>query len=187
MASLYSVNKTTHLIPALENLQSSESCYNYLNIYSFLFYYAAFSISLGPGCCRTSSQTSRPGERRDGRGTCKCCLWKVGIHQITHKALNMLLMLPREVLFCSQQPSGLDKTTCTHMTSFIEISTSLSEFLAVHNTIIMYGQSHNYSLFKFKFAGQAFRMRNGAWRQELPNWRKSWKRSKATSRQWVTA
>lgn len=122
-----SVNKTTHLIPALENLQCSESCYKYLNIYSFL-YYAAFSISPGPGCCRKSSQTSRPGERRDGRGTCKCCLWKVGIHQITHKALNVLLMLAREVLFRSQQPSGLDNTTCTHMTTFIEISSSLSQY-----------------------------------------------------------
>lgn len=186
MTRIYSVNKTTHLIPALENLQLSESCYNYLNAYPFL-YHAAFSISLGPGCCRKSSQTSRPGEGRDGRGTCKRCRWKVGIHQTTHKALNVLPMLPREVLYRSQQPSGLDKTTRTHITTFIEISSSLSELLAVHNKIITYGQSHNYSLFKFIFPGQAFRMRSGAWRQELPNWRKSWKRSKATSRQWVTA
>lgn len=179
MTRICSVNKTSHLIPALESLQSSESCYNHLIIYSFL-YYAAFSISLGPGCCRKSSQTGRPGERRDGRGTCKRYLRKVGIHQITHKALNMLLMLPREVLFLSQQPCGLDNTTCIHMTTFTEISRSLSELLAVYNAFITYGQSRNYSPFKFKLPGQAFRMRNGAWRQELPNWRKSWKRSKAT-------
>lgn len=130
MTRIHSVNKTTLLIPVLESLLSCVSCCNYLSehLLPHFFTVLPFPVLLGSGCCRESSQTSGSGERRDGRRTCKRYFWKVGIDWITHKAVNMLLniaWLPREVMFFSQQPSGLDNTTRTHMTGFIETPSSL--------------------------------------------------------------
>lgn len=86
---IYSINWTTQHTLVSENSWLS----NWTLAHFFIM--LPFPLLLGPGCCRESSQTSRSGERRDGRGTCKCFFWKVGIDWMTHKAINMLLNIAR--------------------------------------------------------------------------------------------
>lgn len=94
-----------------------------------------FPFLQGSGCCRESSQTSRSGERRDGRGACKCCFWKVGITGIIHRAADMLLnirWLPKAAMYlltaiwsghhstqvtsCTEMPTSLFLMNCSHFT-----------------------------------------------------------------------